>query len=82
MYKALIILMSLLITGCASLTGDDGVFRNRAKDYHGSKLVASLNIPKDLSEPMQNDMYPIDESFEQAPIQGIDLEPPEFDMGE
>lgn len=76
----LVLIGGLTLSGCASLTGDDGLFRNRAKDYHGATLISSLEVPAGLESPYHSDLYPIPEEISYQ--QSISLEPPDFGLGD
>ncbi len=80
MHKSFIILLSLTLVGCASLKGDEGMFRNRAKDYHGAHLVASLEVPADVAAISKSDLYPVLDIAEESHGH-LDLEPPYFEEG-
>lgn len=81
MRKLLIVGLGLSVCGCSTITGDDGLFRDRAKDYHGSTLVAPLEYPSDIEKPYQSDLYPISAEYAQDAMLD-NLEPPDFGQGE
>ncbi len=80
MHKSFIVLLSLTLVGCASLKGDEGMFRNRAKDYHGARLVASLEVPADMTAISKSDLYAILDLAEETGGH-LNLEPPYFEDG-
>lgn len=73
-----LIIFSFLLTGCGHIKGDGAPYRNRAKDYHRSELVAPLEVPSDMHRIAASDQYPIPDDIPMGVV-GVELSPPFFD---
>lgn len=80
MRKLLICIVCITLAGCSMFRGDEGYFRNRAKDFRAAYLVAPLQTPPGIDQPSQSDLFPVPdevpEYFE------VNLQPPYFNEGE
>ena len=53
----LALILALAVGGCSTLTGEEGVFRDRAVDYKQARTEQPLEVPPDLTS------YTIDDSM-------------------
>lgn len=51
--------ISLSMTGCGSLFGPEGYFRDRGDDYLAAEEVAPLNVPAGTDQRALEELYPI-----------------------
>lgn len=57
--KALLCLFILQLQACAFLTGEDGIFRDRKKDYRKAESLPRIEIPEGLDDSAIVDLYPV-----------------------
>lgn len=47
------------INGCSYLSGDDGMFRDRAQDYQDSVEIAPMKMPEQVNKASTQELYVI-----------------------
>lgn len=57
--KTLICLFVLNLCACSFLVGEDGIFRDRKKDYRKSEALPRIEIPENLDDQAIVDFYPV-----------------------
>ena len=78
MRRAFCVVLCFMLSGCSSWKGENALFRDRAKDYKGSYMIAPLEVPSNLSGLPVSEQYPIPEEVPKTDI-NVNLEPPNFD---
>lgn len=81
MRKLILGVLCLSLAGCSVINGDDGYFRNRAKDYYWASLVPPLEMPNGIEAPIYSDKYPVPAHVPQGDTR-LPLDPPNFEQGE
>lgn len=72
-----IVLLSavLLAGGCSYLTGDEGIFRDRKKDYQKAEATERMVVPEGLDSSSIVDLYPVPPMSPYAEQELIDKPP-------
>ncbi len=74
--NSLILCLIFTLFSCSSLTDDDGIFRDRKKDYKKAEMTSRMVVPEDLDDQAIIDFHVIpeispyaeEESFEKVPL--------------
>ncbi len=71
-----LLLLSLVLTSCASMYGKTGVIQNRGTDYLKARSIPPLKIPPGLSSSSIQEAYPIPDRYYPESDKEISLVPP------
>ncbi|HSW94417.1 MAG TPA: hypothetical protein VLJ15_08730 [Gammaproteobacteria bacterium] len=74
--KVLLIVLSLMMSGCTYIYGDKGVIQNRSTDYLKARSIPPLQIPPGLSSSTIHEAYPVSNTYYPTATQEISLVPP------
>lgn len=59
-FKPLLMAAAIVaINGCSYLTGDEGMFRDRAKDYQDAVEIAPMKMPEEVNKASTQELYVI-----------------------
>lgn len=64
----LIVLMLPALAGCRYLTGDNGMFRDRASDYREAQVLPEMQVPPELDSYTLDQLYVIPEQVTLEPV--------------
>lgn len=59
LFRFSVLCLVLLLGACSFLTGDDGIFRDRKKDYRKAEAVDRMQIPEGMDSDGIVDFYPV-----------------------
>jgi len=71
-----VVLLALIITGCSYVSGNNGIFVNRNKDYLKATSVEPIKIPPGVSSSTIKNEYPIAKKNYSKDKMVPDLKPP------
>ena len=59
LHRVILLSAIVLTSGCSYLTGDEGIFRDRKKDYQKAEASERMVVPEGLDSSSIIDLYPI-----------------------
>lgn len=74
----LTILVAISATGCASITGKKGMFRDRTKNYLTATSIAPLKFPSGVDSNQVMSYYPVPSASNQTQVEEVSILPPDL----
>ena len=65
----LLVTLTLNITACGWLFGDEGMFRDRGEDYRKARVEPQLDLPEDMQNPAMEGNYAIPPISDQSKLE-------------